>query len=241
MASSVGRIVVVCTQVQDVDEAVQHLSRHESLFVDLEGVDLGRRGTVCCIQITVEPSEIPVFIIDLIALRGVVPDSLRDILESPDHCKYMWDPRADADALYNCCKQVQLTNVVCLQLAEVAHDRELGFIRKYVNGLAKCMKRFLPRDVLQTTLPLKEHGKIMFSPEQGGDTNVFLCRPMPSELLDYCVVDVVVLPYIKTSVWDCLPDHRKRWVKVKTKHRVELAKDPHVPLPKGIFATLAPF
>lgn len=236
-----SRRVIVCTQSQDVDEAVQHLKAHDSLFVDLEGVNLGRNGQLCWIQITTESQDMPVFIIDLVALHGTIPDSLREIISSPKYCKYMWDPRADADALYNCCEQLHVTNVVCLQLAEVAHDRESGFMRKYVNGLAKSMKRFLPQDVLNVVLPLKETGKIMLSPEKGGNSNVFLQRPMPSELLDYCAVDVVVLPYIKKSVWDSLPAHRKRWVEYKTKQRVDLSKDLHVPLPSGIFATLAPF
>jgi exonuclease 3'-5' domain-containing protein 1 len=236
-----GRKVMMCTQSRDVDEAVQYLRQYDSLFVDMEGVNLGRNGQICWIQITTESPDMPVVIIDFIALHGVIPDSFRELLTSPDYCKYMWDPRADADALYNCCKQLYIQNVVCLQLAEVAHDREMGFMRKYVNGLAKSMKRFVPQDVLNVVLPRKETGKIMLAPEKGGDSSIFLQRPMCSELLDYCVVDVVVLPYIKKSVWDSLPVHRQRWVEYKTKQRVDLSKDLHVPLPSGIFATLAPF
>jgi exonuclease 3'-5' domain-containing protein 1 len=70
------------------------------------------------------------------------------------------------------------------------------FPRKYVSSLAKCIER----DALLTThesqlwKASKEKGLKLFAPEHGGSYDVFDVRPLPSEIMEYCVRDVRFLP-----------------------------------------------
>lgn len=74
---------------------------------DCEGVDLGRYGTTCYIQIR-DYTEGQTFLVDLLTLGqsasdtpGVDPaTTLRKIFESPNTVKVIFDVRGDSDALY---------------------------------------------------------------------------------------------------------------------------------------------
>ena len=78
-----------------------------SLYVDLEGNNLSRFGTLSLVTILVELRE-KVYLIDLTTLRrdafndaGSDGRSLRNILESNEIVKVFFDVRNDSDALYS--------------------------------------------------------------------------------------------------------------------------------------------
>jgi exonuclease 3'-5' domain-containing protein 1 len=123
------------------------------LYVDIEGIYLGRRGSISIIQLYMPPVK-DVYLVDVHILgsaafkttTGPGPlqnkacQTLRDIFESTSITKVFYDLRADNDALFNLFS-VNLDGVYDLQLAQVA-TRTDGWERnnRFVNGLAKSIK-----------------------------------------------------------------------------------------------------
>ena len=100
-----------------VDKIIDsHHPRAEApiIYVDLEGFELGRNGTLCMLQIYM-PRVSTVYLLDVHTLSdatfhssGTLPYgrtgatwTLKDILESTDIRKAFWDCRKDSDALFS--------------------------------------------------------------------------------------------------------------------------------------------
>lgn len=68
--------------------------------------------------------------------------------------------------------------------------------RTHLKGLGNCILQDLGlgKEEKQTAEAVKLMGRILFSPELGGSYSVFNQRPMSTEIIDYCVQDVVYLP-----------------------------------------------
>ncbi|KAJ5154820.1 uncharacterized protein N7500_010259 [Penicillium coprophilum] len=171
-----------------------------SLYIDLEGINLSRHGSISILQIYVLPHK-ETYIVDIYSLQekaflqtasGKEDQTLLGILESPHIPKVFFDVRNDSDALFSHFN-VKLAGVIDLQLMELATSL---FPRRYVSGLLKCIER----DALLTTHELqfwkasKEKGLKLFAPEHGGSYDVFNVRPLPDDVLEYCVQDVKFLP-----------------------------------------------
>ena len=96
------------------------------IFLDCEGVDLGRHGSLTIMQLYI-PSAAKVYLLDVQTLEETAfttigakqATDLKDVLESRDLVKVMWDCRADSDALYEH-YGVRLAGVVDAQLVENA-------------------------------------------------------------------------------------------------------------------------
>lgn len=78
-----------------------------SLYIDLEGENLSRHGTLDILQLHVLPSD-RTYLIDIKVLRhnafstpGTCGFTFKDLLESPDIPKVFFDVRSDSDALYS--------------------------------------------------------------------------------------------------------------------------------------------
>jgi hypothetical protein len=159
------------------------------LFVDAEGNNLCRYGTLSLVQIHI-PQSGRTFIIDIFVLGAVAfsttipclsydlsstspttslpfPDisegdgiSLKSILESPGIIKCFFDVRNDADALYNL-YAISVNCVVDLQILEIATRKGR---RRLLNGLARAIRvdGSLEPGVLARWLDVKEKGKAMF-------------------------------------------------------------------------------
>ncbi|KAK3616031.1 hypothetical protein LTR22_027204, partial [Elasticomyces elasticus] len=116
------------------------------LYVDLEGNDLSRHGTLSLVTILIE-SRRNVFLIDVTTLGGAAftatgldHRSLLDVLQSPKIVKVFFVIRNDSDTLCGV-YGVRVGGVEDLQLMELASR---SFNRKHVNGLAKCIERDAP-------------------------------------------------------------------------------------------------
>ena len=181
-----------------VDALIDLPSSPPSLYIDLEGVELSRHGTISIVQIFVLPSD-QTYLVDVHTLQerafssaGTKGQTLRDILESDAIPKAFFDVRNDSDALYSHFN-VHLGGIHDIQLMELATR---AFSRRCVNGLAKCIEK----DAQMTTkekmiwIAAKEKGKRLFAPERGGSYAVFNTRPLPQDILEYCVQDVQYLP-----------------------------------------------
>ncbi|KAF8317622.1 hypothetical protein DL93DRAFT_513037 [Clavulina sp. PMI_390] len=154
------------------------------LYVDIEGNDLCREGTVSLVQIHL-PSIRKTLVIDITILGAAAfshsiplprefesyaspsspfsndaPVSLKTILESPWILKCFFDVRNDADALYNIYR-ISMNSVVDLQILEVATRRGK---KRLLNGLARAIRTDGGLDEVTLTqwLDVKMRGKALF-------------------------------------------------------------------------------
>ncbi|KAI0113633.1 ribonuclease H-like domain-containing protein [Nemania sp. FL0031] len=171
------------------------------LYIDIEGKQLSRFGTISLLTVLVYPGpglEIP-YIIDIHTLGrtafstiGNSGKSLKDVLESPRILKVFFDVRNDADALY-AHYDVKLQGVLDVQLMESA-CRPTTARRRYICGLSTCTEEILDgRERNQWKLD-KENGERLWNPQKGGSYSVFDTRPLSHEIMSYCVGDVQYLP-----------------------------------------------
>ncbi|KAG9233149.1 ribonuclease H-like domain-containing protein [Amylocarpus encephaloides] len=96
-----------------------------SLYIDLEGVNLSRKGTVSVLQLLNKEFTTP----------GSTGITLKDVLESSTTPKAFFDVRRDSDALF-AHYGIKLAGVQDIQLMELA-TRPAGRKRN-VNGLGRC-------------------------------------------------------------------------------------------------------
>ncbi len=199
-----------------------------SLYLDLEGTNLSRHGSVSIVELFVLPQN-HVYLID-VHLLGETAFSiqshdgltLKDILESSDIPKVFFDVRNDSDALYSHF-QINLAGVQDIQLLENAARSSY---RRCVNGLAKCIEK----DALMTSFEksdwknVKEQGRKLFAPELGGSYEVFNKRPMAEEIRKYCAQDVLFFPGLWSAYSAKVNTIWAEKVRVETLARVALSQ-----------------
>lgn len=96
--------------------------------------------------------------------------------------------------------------------------------RKFLSGLAKCVEK----DVLISLHGIdpaswkaaKEKGGRLFKAEHGGSYVVFNQRPIPEEIILYCVGDVMCLPELQDRFWKGATHRWRDLVNEETKKRV---------------------
>lgn len=227
-----------------VDSLIGLPTEPPSLYVDLEGVNLSRHGTISILQLYIHPTK-KTYLIDVLSLQekcfstpGESGQTLKDILESETIPKVFFDVRNDSDALYSHF-HIELAGVLDLQLMELATRRH--YPKKCVKGLAKCIEHDAPLSALekQAWAQTKEIGRRLFAPEMGGSYLVFNERPLRRDIQEYCAQDVYILPrlwahYDKmiTAVW------QRRVIQVSIE-RVCLSQSPGY-VGTGRFMALAP-
>lgn len=201
-----------------------------SLYMDLEGVNLSRHGTISILQIYVLSSR-RTFLVDVHTLgdlcfstRGQSGRTLKDILEAEDIPKVFFDVRNDSDALYSHFN-IDLAGIQDLQLMELAART---FSRRFVSGLSKCIEKDAPLSASQRLAwkQVKEKGLDIFDPQRGGGYEVFNKRPLPKNIVLYCIQDVAILPRLWTHYNGRLTPAWKRKVLETSKQRVKLSQSP---------------
>lgn len=214
-----------------------------SLYIDLEGVELSRHGTISILQIFVQSTG-RTYLVDIHTLRdkafstcGIHSGTLKEMLESEAIPKIFFDVRNDSDALFSHF-QIRLAGIQDLQLMELATR---GFGRKYVNGLAKCIERDAPMTSTEMNdwKATKERGVMLFAPERGGSYDVFNARPLSEEITRYCIQDVQFLPRLWASYNAKLTRAWDRRVFEASKERVTSSQAPAY-IGKGQEKALAP-
>jgi exonuclease 3'-5' domain-containing protein 1 len=216
------------------------------LYIDIEGVDLGRQGSVSIIQLYMPPVT-DVYLVDVHVLgsdafdtpapasasASTCPHTLRSILESPAIHKVFYDLRADNDALhahYRIALPASGAGVHDLQLMEIA-TRSPGYDRNnpYVNGLAKSIKAdagltYAERLAFEA---IKARGLELFRPDRGGSFEVFNKRPMPDAVVDYCAGDVVLLRRLYASYSRRMSKVWESRVEAEVARRIAMGKQPN--------------
>ncbi|KAL3485387.1 ribonuclease H-like domain-containing protein [Aspergillus germanicus] len=188
-----------------------------SLYIDLEGVNLGRHGTVSILQMYVLPHD-RTYLIDIHTLGerafssevtegGRQSDTdtkkrtttLKSIFESSTIKKVIFDVRHDSDALH-AHFGIRLAGIEDLQLMELGTR---GGERTHVKGLSHCIRLNIPfaewkdgQESIDRWLETKEKGRKLFAPEHGGSFEVFNQRPLSEDVLRYCIEDVRLLPIL---------------------------------------------
>lgn len=199
-----------------------------SLYIDIEGVNLSRHGSVSILQLFVLPKGC-IYLIDIHTLGakafstpGTNGRTLRDFLESEATPKVFFDVRNDSDALYHHF-QINLAGIQDLQLMELATR---GFSKKHVNGLSKCIERDAVLSISQSIAwkRVKEQGVKFFAPERGGSYQVFNERPLSEEIRSYCVQDVQFLPQLWVYYNTKLTETWEKRVRDASNDRVNLSQ-----------------
>ncbi|KAH7012259.1 uncharacterized protein B0I36DRAFT_340775, partial [Microdochium trichocladiopsis] len=112
--------------------------------------------------------------------------------------------------------------------------------RRYLNSLARCVEQYaLHGEELISWKRAKEKGRRLFTSEYGGSYEIFEQRPIPDEIISYCVGDVHHLP----TLWKRFQANTNDWrvlVNEETKKRIEASQDLEYK-PHGPNRTLAPW
>lgn len=158
-----------------------------AVAVDLEGERIGPAEGRLAIVTVCTPDK-RVFLFDIAAMGAAAFDAgmLRVLLEHPKLPKLWFDCRADVAELHK--YKVKPQNVVDLQVGAV---KQLWPSSPHLVGLAKTLDKM--KLVSAAEARIKEAGKKLFAPEEGGAYRVFFDRPMDPIVAQYCAVDVVHL------------------------------------------------
>ncbi|KAF2456163.1 ribonuclease H-like domain-containing protein [Lineolata rhizophorae] len=168
---------------------------HPQLYLDIEGVNLGRNGSISIVQMYVLQRRhtylVDVYTLNEVAFTTAAPDgrTFKDILEDGEIPKVFFDCRRDSDALF-AHFGVRLARVLDLQLLEVA-----GTLRGRVSGLFYLIRacESIGTEDKDEWCRIKDVGKQIFN---NGQWEKFNQRPMPAEIRQYCLQDVVFLPIL---------------------------------------------
>merc|ERR1712130_392930 len=177
----------------ELGDALSTRTRDRLLACDFEGVNLSRAGELCLGQFATASR---VVLIDFVALRHDALQTswqgitLAQILSSPRVCKIIFDPRCDSDALFHQ-YGVEMRNVICLQLMDIAQRRKSGKDVTYCPGLASILRN---NNKLQSVDSerigeLKEQGRLLFQK----NPEIWKLRPLPELLLEYSEADATTL------------------------------------------------
>jgi exonuclease 3'-5' domain-containing protein 1 len=214
-----------------------------SLYIDLEGVNLSRHGSISILQIYLQP-ENRTYLVDIHTLghtafstRGSNGSTLKELLESESIPKVFFDVRNDSDALYSHF-QIKLAGIQDLQLMELATRT---FSKAHVNGLGRCIERDAPLSSSErvTWKLAKEKGLKLFAPERGGSYEVFNQRPVSDEIRLYCVQDVRFLPQLWNLYHSKMTQLWKDRVQEASRDRVRMSQSRDY-IGKGQHMALAP-
>ena len=200
-----------------------------TIFIDLEGVNLGREGQLCLIAIHHTVSNRS-FVVDVHSLGAAVfsttaldgQTTLKSILESPSIPKGIFDVRNDSAALYHgfgirvrCMHDVQLLEIV-------SRPQRGAGSWKYRSGLGKAIRDHSDMSAaeMNSWSTMKTTGVRLFAPDQGGTYEVFKQRPLAQVLIPYSVNDVIHLPQLYRKFSCTLTEKLRTDVKSETERAI---------------------
>jgi hypothetical protein len=169
------------------------LTVRSMIAIDIEGVKLGRSGTVSLVQVAVSENEVYCF--DILALGNAIfskKEDLGEILESERILKLFYDCRIDGDVLKAKYK-VELRHAYDLQVLYTFVFQPVA--DPFLKGLQHVLQRpgiMVCQDKLsEKVVQIKKEMKAVFLKENG--SQIFMRRPLSNEILLYCAADVVYL------------------------------------------------
>jgi exonuclease 3'-5' domain-containing protein 1 len=205
-----------------------------SLYIDMEGNNLCREGTLLLITILVKPKgTISLIDIKRLGQRAFTTTTwkppyttLANILEDKSIPKYLWDVRNKADALKSL-HGVGLAGVTDIQLLEAA-TRSRSRDKTHLRSLASCVWYDVPyyigREVYDTWVQRKRLVDASMRTE-----DVFAKRPVSEWIMAYCAGDVQYLPDLRRGYMKKMENLPIGWhvrVRVESERRVREAHAP---------------
>lgn len=176
-----NRIATLCTDTQ-----------HPNLYLDLEGNSHKRTGTISILQLYVEPlNEVYLFDINALGASAISTSTdealcLKNMLQDGKIKKAFFDPRQVSAALY-ALYGIKLQGVIDVQVMHCAVTDPT----KCVLSFKKCIAELpLKDEELHAVKEVKDKGHSLYKDNDGA---VFDERPLPIQLLQYCIEDVVLL------------------------------------------------
>jgi exonuclease 3'-5' domain-containing protein 1 len=232
--STPNNIVDTANQVRNLIEVIEASQLQPAfLFIDIEGADLSRSGSIAIIQVVVPPQK-RVCLVDIHILKAEAFDTpstsgltLRTILESGQFPKVFFDIRNDSDALIVTSRSTSALWLICnssnLQLLEFATRPVRG---SFVKSLSTCISdtNILSWAEKRSWNGGKEAGRKLFAPERGGRYEVFLERPIPITIVNYCTQDVLYMPKLLLRYSKHLDTSRASQVQSETFNRILLSQ-----------------
>ncbi|KAL3449168.1 ribonuclease H-like domain-containing protein [Aspergillus insuetus] len=227
MPNPAPNIVDTTAGISDLVEILKDVPNNPpSLYIDLEGINLSRHGSISIMQIFLLPKN-EIYLIDIHTLRAAAfstpsasGTTLKSILEDESIHKAFFDVRNDSDALYSH-YGVHLAGIRDIQLLELATR---SGSRRLINGLGRCIERDAGLSGFEASAwkDIKEKGRRLFAPERGGAYEVFNARPFSEEIILYCAQDVRILP----KLWEVYNGKLgSRWmerIEVATRDRINV-------------------
>jgi exonuclease 3'-5' domain-containing protein 1 len=201
-----------------------------NLFIDLEGNNLSRHGTLSLITVLVEPRH-TVHLIDVHTLGNQAftlastangATTLKNILESVAIAKVFFDIRHDSDALYSL-YGISVGGIEDLQLMELASRKG---DKSAVSSLSKCVERdaAISTAEKQKWRAIKEEGRALFDSARNGSYAVFDQRPLSPTVERYAAQDVVQMPNLYETYDGLLGEDWRGKVQVETLARIALSQ-----------------
>jgi len=203
------------------------------LYIDLEGVNLSRHGSISIITILLQSSlsSQQVYLVDVHTLGmltftaiGKNGETLKSVFESASILKVFFDVRNDSDALFSH-YGIALQGIEDVQLMENASRAKRS--KEFLAGLARCIEYDTHGSQKDTWKAVKARGELLFAPEKGGSYEVFNRRPLTSEMIAYCIGDVMHLPALRSFYWNRLTPDWKVKVGDETINRVRESQSPN--------------
>lgn len=223
MATSVSESVVI-EDIHKLQAFLSTIRTSDTLYLDFEGFNLSRHGTISVITILVHPSN-EIRLIDVVMLGSQAfstaskdGKTLRSVLKDQNVLKYIWDVRNDADALWSK-YGVGIAGVIDIQLLENASRPD---DRTYVHSLEKSVQNDLRLGFMNTNrwLRIKQDIQKLMS------SDIFSVRPMDTQTIKYCQNDVMHLPGLLLTYTSRIKPEWLTKVKDESTRRAAEARSP---------------
>eukprot|EP00397_Hematodinium_sp_SG-2012_P026787 GEMP01028104.1.p1 GENE.GEMP01028104.1~~GEMP01028104.1.p1 ORF type:complete len:707 (+),score=143.89 GEMP01028104.1:32-2122(+) len=211
--SSDSRWVVRVETEDALDACIESLeasiSEEPWLCLDFEGEHLGRSGTLTLIQICSLRPQSPVFVIDVLLLGRVSVERTQALIENPNICKVVFDPRMDVDVLVHH-YQVCPCNFLDLQVLDLSLRISKGHPATFWLGFHKVLQNVCDRlgdeDESVAYLINAAKTKSKVHKAMSKDPSYFTRRPLSKADFHYAANDVALLCVILKQHLKCMGD-----------------------------------
>lgn len=183
-----------------LDIVTKSTTKLPSIFIDLEGVNLGARNGQTCVMQMFHTRTRHLFLVDLHLLQSkafttpsMAGTTLKDMLGNAEIGKGMFDLRNDQAGLFRNFGII-LEGVYDIQLLALLANGS----PTHRSGLEKVIFQHCKMTTEESELVrnTKRIGKMLFAPEHGGSYEVFKTRPMSKAITAYSLLDTVYLPLL---------------------------------------------
>ncbi|XP_066288054.1 uncharacterized protein [Branchiostoma lanceolatum] len=178
-------------------KAVDHIRQQSIVGLAMQGINIGRKGKICWVQVATKNG---IFLFDVLTLGAPCFDAgLGQLIQDESILKVMHDCRNPSDALWHQ-YGLHVVNVFDTQVADVMVSKidHGGEFPRYVNGLGACLMEHL------ALTPEKLHFHRVRLDHKEEDQAIWAERPLPDHLLDAAAKDVMYLRDLRVALMDKL-------------------------------------